>query len=775
MAFLRRLMLLGAIPLFFLGCGKSTPPGDSGTSATIDTPQVERNDPKVLVGKLKGSQSDRLLEAISTLALAKPDPATTIPLLLEALQDSTSAPLGETYDERPTSTREAVVIALMNSGDAGKKALLETGLRTLEQGLKDSKPAVREHTVNAVGMIGPEARALTPLVATLASDSQKEVRTAAYRALKRIGNAPVSQILKLLRNPDPGIASDAAESLTWMDPSPSDVPVLLDALKIESTEQLSPDEVAYIRNAVAESLGKVGKEKAIPALIDLLIKSEEAQVAKMFQPNGGFTGPILALRRIGRPAVPEMAKLLKHKEPLVRYQAAAVLEGIGDAASDASADVLTALAAERNLPNGQMYVFEGLTLAATRLGGNPQKITDNLIELLKSDMEPVRYRAAQLVRRMGRPASTATPALIDILQTTSPKTQIVAIEALGAIGTANPLALDELIKMVSHEEVDVARAAVAALKPFGPKAKGAVVALTKALDSNDPSLATEAAEALGHIGPDAATATPTLLKHLTNPRARNDERLAYLGALAAIGPKAKEATVAVAKLTQDNERGIQFAAIRTLGKIGDGQQPEARKTLMNLVKGSNLTARYASLRSLGEMGPVTKSLAPEIKDYIDKSTDPGLKIWGAAALTAMEVGMEANSQVVLEALKPSKELPTRLVAAEAIDLLGDKSRRAVPDLLDLLKLKSARTGKTPREIALNALKRLGPKAHEAVPALIELLRDPDRTTRSSAIEVLGNIGPQASAALPKLKELATAEPALEETISIAISKIEPVK
>ena len=39
----------------------------------------------------------------------------------------------------------------MRLKDKGKKALTETGLKTLEQGLKDPKAHVREHTANAIG------------------------------------------------------------------------------------------------------------------------------------------------------------------------------------------------------------------------------------------------------------------------------------------------------------------------------------------------------------------------------------------------------------------------------------------------------------------------------------------------------------------------------------------------------------------------------------------------------------------------------------------------
>ena len=70
-----------------------------------------------------------------------------------------------------------------------------------------------------------------------------------------------------------------------------------------------------------------------------------------------------------------MIPLLKREEAIVRYQAAAVLGGMGPAAAPALADVQTALEAERGLPTGQMYVFEELTSTALNLGGDPEKVT----------------------------------------------------------------------------------------------------------------------------------------------------------------------------------------------------------------------------------------------------------------------------------------------------------------------------------------------------------------------------------------------------------------
>ena len=109
-----------------------------------------------------------------------------VPVLLDALKDPTAGELGGTRLTVATSTRETAVMALLNLKVKGTKALTETGLKTLEHGLKDSKPNVREHTANAIGYIGPDAKQSAEALSKTCTDTEKEVRAAAFRALEKI-------------------------------------------------------------------------------------------------------------------------------------------------------------------------------------------------------------------------------------------------------------------------------------------------------------------------------------------------------------------------------------------------------------------------------------------------------------------------------------------------------------------------------------------------------------------------------------------------------------
>ena len=777
------LQCLLALSLAFVvvGCKKPKP------AAGPVVPAVEEEagaDLGKLAADLKSNAGDRRAAAVRAAVQYDTDGEEVVPVLLEALKDSTAAPLGQTFNDKAMSTREAAVLALVKIGPKGKKALTETGLKTLEQGLKDPKPNVREHTANALGMAGPDARPVAAAVAVLCAEKDREVRAAAYRALQKIKSVPTGPILKLLINADIAVASDAAESLAWLKPTGAEaVAPLIEALNREPGEKEGEEEVAYIRKCAAEALASVGShaEVAIPALVDRLSKATVQEIEKMVRGAAGngraspASGPVLALRRIGRPAVAAVSPLLKHKEPIVRYQAASVLSGMGQNAEASLPAVLEALGAERNLPTGQMYVFEELIVAAVNLGGDPSTALAPLIEMMKGDTDDVRGRAAELIARFGRRAAPAVPQLIALLGNKDRQIQTAAIRALAAIGPAASAAAPELANRLA--DPNVARDAAVALRAFGPAAAPAVPALAKALASNDQNLCIDAARALAAIGPEAAAATDSLAKRLGDKTARLEERLAYLQTLSDIGPNAKAAVPAVVTLLGDKDYVTRVSAAACLGRIGVGDAEVAQK-LAGLLKDSFPVVRVAGLKALAAQGPAAHIAVPAIKTGMEKSTGE-LKVWSAAALVALGTEPDANSAIVLAALRDKSPAgkTARAAAMDAVPVLGAKAKSAVPDLMEALKDKTpagARADAIPlRERAAQTIGILGADAKEAVPALIDMLRDGERNARRGAAEALGRIGPAAVLAVPKLRELAESDSALAETALTAIDRIEP--
>jgi HEAT repeat protein len=781
-------LVLGmSLVLLATGCNKSGPPKDAETSAAPALAPVNY-DLARLSADLKSTAPGRRDKAIEMAPVLDARGDDVIPVLLEALKDPTTGELGGSRLNVATSTREAAVQALLNLQDKGKKALAETGLKTLEAGLKDPKPTIREHTANAIGMAGPAATRSIPALAETCADPEPPVRTAAYSALERIKSVPPALILKLLSHADAAVAADAAEALSWVKPTGSDaIPPLLEALRREAREKDDPVAVSQVRNAAAEALAGVGKgaESAIPALVEMIVKARVEDVERMIRPakatdtTSGLSGPVAALRRIGAPAIPAVAPLLMHDAAIVRFQAAAVLGGIGPAAAPALPEVQAALETERGLPTGQFYVFEELTTAALHLGGDAEKITAPVIALLSGEEEGVRYGACQLIVRIGRKATTAVPRLVELLNDPVPQVQLAAVEALGAIGPAAKDAVPALLKKMEGDDVDLARAATRTLRVFGPASAPAVPALAKALKSNDQNFCIEAAQALAAIGPEAAGAVPSMAQQLGDPRSPRDEKVATLQALGAIGPAAKDALPAVTKVLSEKDGALRAAAVATLGKIGSNS-PDAIKKLTDLLKDSLYAVQHSALKALAGMGLSGAAASNEVKALLARTGDPAAKVWAAATLVAFGVEPDPHFKIVLDAIKdksPSAK-PARLAAIDVLGLLGAKAQPAVADLRDALKDKSvvSRADRsTVRERTARTLGLLGETARPAIPPLMDMLRDADPNARRAAAEALGQMGPAALVAVPKLRELARTDTALANIALDALDRIEPPK
>ena len=771
-------IVLAALPA---ACNKSAPKSGSAVAAPA-VRQDPVHDSSGLLVTLKATSPEKRARAISMAREMDEQGQDPVPVLLEALKDNTSGPSGGTHPDRSTSTRETAVLALLELKGKGKKALLDGGYKHLEQGLHHKDANVREHAANAFGMVGPDAKGSSEALAKSCADANQDVRSAAYRSLQRIKTFPAVPVLRLLMHPDTGVAGEAAAALTWLKPTgPEAVEPLLNAIKREVKPKQEPGDVTFIKNAAAEALANVGKgaESAVPALVEMLTKAKKDDVEAMAKPQkatdtaASLSGPVLALRRIGKPAAEAVVPLLKHDQPIVRFQAAAVLSGMNPAeATVALPAVQAAMEAERGLPNGELYAFEEMVAATLNLGGDAEKVLGQITELLKSDTDLVRYRSAKVLGRLGRKAAPAAPKLAELLNDPKSLIQEAALEALAAIGPAAKDSVIDIAKMLDGTDVSLAREAAKTLRAFGPAAAPAVPALAKALDSNDQGLCVESAEALTAIGPEAVGAVEAIAKHLGDANARREERIALLQAASAVGPPAKDAIPAIAKLLGEKEVAIRVAAADTLGKVGAGNA-DAIKSLVGAFKDTTLAVQAAVFRALGGMGPGGKAAATDVKAFGDQSKDPAVKVWAAGALMAFGSDTDANGKIILAALKDKTAKSARSAAVDAAEFLGTKGRSAVPDLIDVLQDKSQAT--TVRERAARTLGKLGMQAKDAIRPLTDLLKDSDKGLRRAAADGLGSMGPDAVGAAPKLRDLIKSDPAVADAAQAALDKIEPEK
>jgi HEAT repeat protein len=705
---------------------------------------------------------------------------------LEALKDPAADELGQHYPGELHSTREAAVQALLQLGPKAEKDLETYALKTLQEGLNDPKPAVREHTAYALALMGPKAIPAAPVLAKLCAERTKEVREAAYSALEKIGpSVPSEPILALLTNDDPDISRDAAEALSWLKPKdPAALPLLLAALTNTKLDQKHPDTALFVRNTAAVALGGLGEKakEAIPTLVDAVKRADAEELRRTLEPGKAKgrrhifeSGAMQALRRIGKPAVPALVPLLKDKAPAVRWQAAVILGGIGPDAKEALPDLQAALESERDA----FAVVAAAALAQVQIGGDPKKPVAKVIELLGSDEPAIRESAAQVLEAFGRQAAPAVEKLIALLDDKDEMVRTQALETLRAIGPAARKAVPALAKRLSDMDAEVRAGAVRALRALGPHAAPAVPELIKALASDDLTLREGAVEALQAIGPASKDAVTELTKLLGAKVANPAHHLPALRALAAIGPDAKSAAPALLQLLDDKDTELRLAVLDTLGSVGAATPEVVARLQLIAQRDSFSTIRAAAIRALGRIGPPAKEAAPTLK-AITEGKGQDLRVWAAAALARMGIDPAANTAVVVNALKdhtPAGRV-ARLAALDALELLGPAGKDAVPILEELLRDRGpiSRGEKMQlRQKAAQALGYLGSAARPAVPKLTDLLNDSEDDIRQTAVEALGRLGPEAAAAADRLRELARSDPPLTRLALEALDRIEPGK
>jgi HEAT repeat protein len=254
----------------------------------------------------------------------------TVPTLIAAFKDSG----GNMHEE----TENALVTI-------GKPAI-----PALSAALKDSDRGVRRRAAEALGEIG-HVSAVPILIEALkdgskhvrlrAKASNSGVRQQAAKALGKIGHvSAVPALIEALKDGGEHVRSRAAEALGAIGDDTA-VPALIVALKDSdeyvrkrATEALVkigkpavPALIAALKNGnkhVAEALGAIGDDAAVPALIVELNWWSGEHVRK---------SATEALVKIGKPAVPALIAALNDSNSGVRGGAAKALEAIGDTAA----------------------------------------------------------------------------------------------------------------------------------------------------------------------------------------------------------------------------------------------------------------------------------------------------------------------------------------------------------------------------------------------------------------------------------------------------------
>jgi HEAT repeat protein len=252
----------------------------------------------------------------------------------------------------------------------------------------------------------------------------------------------------------------------------------------------------------------------------------------------------LALAELGSPAAeagPALEKALKDKDPEVRYAAALALGAI--------------------VPDGKAAV-------------------DGLARALADTDWFVRWTAAQSLQKFGPKAKSAEPALLQAMSPSDPVKDFRPIRcgaALVALAKIDPnskqleggirLVVDKLLDYEGDGSDGARVVAAQMLGECGHLARSAVPALLKRLKDPEEDARVSAAEALLKIDPETHwnAGMGVLLDELKN----HDVLIRILAAeaLGRLGPRAKEAAIALETVERDPEPEVRQAAAQALKKI----------------------------------------------------------------------------------------------------------------------------------------------------------------------------------------------------------------
>ncbi|MGE3806225.1 MAG: HEAT repeat domain-containing protein, partial [Gemmataceae bacterium] len=627
-----RLVCLTMLALLMPACARDETPPPEVTQKTdneqdrsrkpTDAEEQTRSLPDLIKDVQSGDKQVRE-SAIRAIGELGPKAEEAIPALIEAMKKRDNVGLGTMVKGRddgyaPNSTRESAVWALLQIGPKGKEALARSGLTILLEGLKDKDPSVRDHTLTALGQLGPLAKPAIPEMVRCLADPSTSVSHSAQFALQSVGPEAAPAVLACLKSDDAKVRRAAGRTIRWM----RDLPVepLIEALRSDDP---------YVRYSAAQALFSLGPQ-AKPAAAELIKRLSDRELVKAADQHYAEYTVVDTLAAIGVGAVPELTSALQSDELAVRSGAARALGKIGPPAKSAAPALIKLLDDK----------FVGVSLEAAcalvRVGGDPDRPMKLLGELLKHEVTAVRWHAADACRRIGSKAAPAIPALIQALKDSEAAVRRQAAQALEVQGEAARAAVPELTRLLEDDEF-VRRDAARALEAIGP-GEDSVAALVKAFHRDLGQIyPNPAGESLKKLGSRAKSAVPELTAILK--QTKDFDAVGVMEVLAAIGPEAASAVPTLIEVlstpTEDpGPKGkpvgprLRSEAIRTLAKIGPAAAPAVPK-LIEMMSQDNNRAEIA--HTLGAIGPEAKVAVPKLLPLLTDK-DAEVRAWSAAAL-----------------------------------------------------------------------------------------------------------------------------------------------
>ena len=396
------------------------------------------------------------------------------------------------------------------------------------------------------------------------------------------------------------------------------------------------------------------------------------------------------LAQIGKPAVPELVRVLPQAD---HELAVTIVETLGLMGRDAEGAVPALIAALRQ-PN---FFVQGhpirsifnwkcvLTLAEIGAPAIPA-----LVETLSDANADIRYYAAEALSYMGYEARPAALALVPLLNDEYDKVRAMAASALGKmksrpleditvifdsmdmdptlekriqaddemLAKAAQAAIPDLMPMLEDENYSIRAAAVHALGTLGGAV--AVPALTAALKDRHDKVREAAATALGEIGHPAKAAVPALIHILKKgPYEAQGVRVSAVQGLGGIGTPA--AASGLIEALNDQSSFIRRMVIVALASIGEPVDTIV-PPLMQMLADSDSEVCFESSQALGRIGEPAVPALIEGLSHENKV----VREWSASTLLRIGPSAEAAVSALKQAFSDDKDARVREIAAYAL-------------------------------------------------------------------------------------------------------------
>lgn len=534
---------------------------------------------------------------------------------------------------------------------------------------KDSESDVRIMATESLGMIG-SPKAVDPLITALLAeetdmmiddddefdwDPQWDIQLHAARALGRIKDPKsIDPLVKLLKEED---AMDISDTILWalsQIPDDRSMEILIDLLK---------DKDPILRRRAAKVLGNMDRPETTKALVEALL-DQDANVR------------INAARALSTKKDPSIlvALVLLLKDPVgeVKSEVAKIISEIG---LPQTADHIMPLLDDDDV--------DVIGQAIEILGDlKEQRAVEKLIELLGDPALPHKYKIAIALSRINNLDSLKP--LADLARNRKEES-LARIEAINAVGAIAGDLTQEVLQdcALDSERVIYCAACIALLKVDTPEA---LAVLTSMLEEKEEE--GEEKEEAGKKTENSEKETASD-EHQDEEENKNEdednedgdeeevtaekdnmelERKKFIVNILGSTTNAKAVDVLYA-IVENDVSELKTAALDSLAHM---KEKKAIPHLLPLLESENRDERLMALASLGRIGHPDESAVEEITKLLPEEKDPYVRQMAANALGDM--GASDAMEVLLDALEdPSQEVRKSVVTS--LGKLGDGRAR----------------------------------------------------------------------------------------------------